>query len=132
MSFELELAAAVVAALKADPDISASANGVFLERPVRASAPYLVLGPLLTVDWGTKGSRGREVRLAVTVHDAGESWARAVSLQGAASRAIEALPRELAGWSLGSVVLVRCRTARDGTDGWLGLVEYRVRAMEIE
>lgn len=132
MSFELELQEAVLAVLSTDPDISAAANGVFQERPVRASAPYLILSPLLATDWSAKGLRGREVRVAVTVHDVGETWARTVSLQGAVSRAIEGLPRTLAGWSVGSVALLRCRTARDGTNGWLGLVEYRVRAMEIE
>jgi hypothetical protein len=130
MSFEAELQTAVLAALAAEPVIAAQANGVFLERPVRASAPYLVIGPILTADWSAKGVAGREVRLTVRIHDAGESWARAVSLQGAASIAIEALPRDLGGWRLGSVVLLRARTARDGSAGWLGTIEYRVRAME--
>jgi hypothetical protein len=130
MSFEAELQAAVLSALAAEPAIAAQANGVFLERPARATPPYLVLGPMLSSDWGAKGIAGREVRLTVRVHDAGESWSRAVSLQGAASSAIDALPRQLSGWRLGSVVLLRARTGRDGPNGWLGTVEHRVRAME--
>jgi hypothetical protein len=132
VSFELELQDAVLASLRAEADIAGQANGVSLERPVRASPPYLVLGPLLSADWGAKGLRGREVRLTVIVHDAAETWTRAVALQGAVARAFDALPRQLGSWSLGSVTLLRSRTGRDGANGWLGLVEYRVRAMETE
>lgn len=131
MSFDLVLQEQVLAALRAATEIASTANGVFLERPVRASVPYLVLGPLVVADWSVKDAAGREVRIAVQVHDAGESWTRTVQLQGAAARALQALPREIEGWRLGSVTMLRSRTARDGTTGWVGLVEYRVRAMEI-
>ena len=129
MSFEAELQAAVMAAL-AEPAIAGQANGVFLERPTRATTPYLVLGDMLSTDWSAKGLTGREVRLLVRVHDAGESWSRTVSLQGAAGSAIEGLPRAMGGWTLGSVALVRARTVREGANGWLGTVEYRIRGME--
>lgn len=131
MSFEAELHAALLAVLAAEPVIAAEANGVHLERPVRASVPYLVIGEMISADWSVKGSNGREVRLIVHVQDEGESWTRAAGLQGAVSRAIEALPRELGGWQLGSVMFLRSRTLREGTRGWIGTVEYRVRAMEV-
>ena len=130
MSFEAELQEAVLAALAAEPAIAGQANGVFLERPVRAPTPYLVLGEMLSADWSAKDIVGREVRLVIRIVDVGESWSRAVLLQGAASAAIEALPRDLGGWRLGSVVMLRARTVRDGASGWLGTVEYRLRAME--
>lgn len=130
MSFEEALQAAVLAALAAEAGIAGEANGVFLERPVRATPPYLVLGEMLSADWSVKGAAGREVRIAVRVHDQAESWARTVALQGAASRAIEGLARDLGGWRLGSVTLLRARTLRDGATGWLGSVDYRVRGME--
>jgi hypothetical protein len=130
MSFESALQAAVLAQLRADAEIAGLANGVFLEQPVRASAPFLTLGPMVSADWSAKGIAGREVRLLIQIHDHGESWTRTAQLQGAVCRVIEALPRALDGWRLGSVVLLRSRTARDGANGWLGLVEHRVRAME--
>jgi hypothetical protein len=126
MSFEAALQGAVLAALRAVE----GTNGAFLERPARASPPYLALGEMLSADWGAKGLAGREVRLLVRVHDAGEGWARTVALQGAASRAIEDLPRAIGGWSVGSVVMLRARTSRDA-GGWVGTVEYRVRGMEV-
>ena len=127
MSFELAVEEAVLAALATVE----GTNGVFLERPARASTPYLVLSEMLSSDWGAKGSDGRELRITVKVHDAAESWTRTAGLQGAVTRAIEELPRTIGGWSMGSVVLVRARTQRDGARGWLGTVEMRVRGMEL-
>ena len=89
MSFEEALQDAVIAALRG----VAGVNGVYLERPARASTPYLVLGELLSADWSAKGMAGREARLIVRVHDAGESWTRTVALQGEAG----APPRGRAG-----------------------------------
>lgn len=126
MSFEEQLQSAMLAALAGLP----GSNGVFLERPVRATPPYLVLGELLSGDWSAKGSTGREARLLVSVHDEGEIWVRTLALQRAVAGAVEALPRRLGDWSLGSLTLLRTRTAREGTGGWVGSVEYRVRAME--
>ena len=77
MSFEAELQAAALAALGGVP----GTNGVFLERPARATPPYFVLGELLSADWGVKGAAGREVRLLVRVHDEGEDWSRAVGVR---------------------------------------------------
>lgn len=130
MSFEAELQAAVLAVLSADPLIAGLANGVFLERPSRASPPYLVLGDMLSTDWSAKTVAGREVRLQIRVHDSSESWSRSVSLQGAAGAAIEQLPRNVGSWRIGSIVLLRARTVRDGASGWVGTIEYRLRAME--
>ena len=126
MSFELALQEAMLGVLADVPGI----NGVFLERPARASVPYLVLTEMLSADWGAKGVAGREVRVVVRVHDAGESWARAVGLQGAVAQALEALPRTIGGWSVGSVVLQRAKTARGAGGEWVGSVEFRIRAME--
>lgn len=130
MSFETELQSAVIAALKAHGAIAAQANGVFLERPVRASAPYLVLGEMLSADWSVKGAAGREVRVIVRVHDLAEGWSRAIALQAAAGEAIEGLPRILGGWRIGSVTFLRGRSVREASGGWLATAEYRIRGME--
>ena len=126
MSFENALQDAVLAALAAVP----GTNGVFLERPRQASVPYLVLADMQSADWSAKGVAGREVRLNVRVHDAGESWTRTALLQGEVARALEALPRTIGGWSVGSVVLMRAKTGRGPGGDWVGTVEFRIRAME--
>lgn len=131
MSFETALQAALLAALAAEPTIAAHANGVFVERPVRATPPWIELGELLAVDWSTKDARGRELRIAVTVRDLAESPTRLLDLLDAAGAAIEALPREVGGWRLGAAVFLRSRTLREPGGQWLGVTEWRLRAAEI-
>ncbi len=125
-SAESVVQAAALAALRA----VAGLNGVYLAPPVKATPPYAELGDLLSSDWSVKDRAGRELRLAVTVRDAGESNARAQTLAGAVGAAIEGLPRDLDGWRVASVVLLRSRV-RGGPPGrWSATVEYRVRVLE--
>ena len=120
--------AAVLAALRGIDGL----NGVYLAPPVKATPPYAELGDLLSGDWSVKDRAGRELRLMVSVRDAAERNARVQALAGAVGAAIEALPRDLAGWRVASVVLVRSRV-RGGPPGrWAAMVEYRVRVLATE
>lgn len=130
MSFETELRTALLAALAAEPAIAAGANGVFGERPGRATPPWVELGELLAADWSVKGARGRELRVTVTVRDEGESPARVADLIEAAGRAVGALPRAIGGWRLGAVSFLRARTAREANGQWIGVADWRLRAIE--
>lgn len=131
MSAEAVLQAAVLRALRDDAILAAGANGVFEGPTTRASTPYVELGELISVDWSVKDRTGRELRLSVTVRDAGETLARAQLLAGAAGAAIEALPRDLPGWRVAGLVFVRMRSSRGPPGTWAAFVEYRVRMMEV-
>ena len=124
-SAESAVQAAVLTAVRA----VAGLNGVYLAPPVKATAPYAELGDLLSVDWSVKDRVGRELRLIVMVRDAGETNARVQALAGAVGAAIEALPRDLDGWRLASVVAVRVRIAGGPVGRWSATVEYRVRVL---
>ena len=126
MSAESVVQAAVLAALRG----VAGLNGVYLGPPVKATVPFAELGDLLGGDWSVKDRMGRELRLLVTVRDAGERPARVQALAEAVGAAIEAVPRDLAGWRVASVVLVRSRLAAAAAGGrWNASVEYRVRVL---
>jgi hypothetical protein len=125
MSAESVVQAAALAALR---DV-AGLNGVYLSPPVKATAPYAELGDVLSIDWGVKDRAGRELRLAVTIRDAGETPARAQALAEAARAAIEGLPRDLDGWRVASIALVRSRVGGGPVGRWTALVEYRVRVL---
>ena len=131
MSAEAVLQAALLAALRGDAVLAAGLNGVAGAPGVKSSVPYAELGELLAIDWGTKTAAGRELRLGVTVRDAGETGARAQALAGAAGKAIELLPRDLASWRVASVAFVRSRVVRGRGGEWAASVEYRVRMMEV-
>ncbi|RUN77540.1 DUF3168 domain-containing protein [Sphingomonas sp. TF3] len=125
MSAESVVQAAVLAALRG----VAGLNGVYLGPPVKATVPFAELGDLLGGDWSVKDRMGRELRLLVTVRDAGERPARVQALAEAVGAAIEAVPRNLAGWRVASVVLVRSRLSGAAGGRWNASVEYRVRVL---
>ncbi|WP_010161248.1 DUF3168 domain-containing protein [Sphingomonas sp. PAMC 26617] len=93
MSAESVLQAAVLANLRA----VAGLNGVYVGPPVRATPPFAELGELIAVDWGAKDRAGRELRVLVTLRDAGETAVRLAALAASVGAAIEALPRDLTG-----------------------------------
>jgi len=132
MSAEAVLQAAILAALRGDGVLSTGLNGVFEGPAVQASPPFAELGDVLSVDWGTKTAAGREVRIAVTIRDAAATGVRVQHLADAAGTAIEALPRDLPGWRVASVALLRTRVLRGAPGRWSATCEYRVRMMAIE
>ena len=125
MTAEAAVQAAALVALRA----LAGLNGVYLAPPVKATVPYAELGDLLSGDWSVKDRAGRELRLAVTVRGAGDTPERVQALAGAVGAAIAGLPRDLAGWRVASVVLLRSRLSGGPPGRWAALVEYRVRVL---
>lgn len=129
MSAEVAVRGAVVAALRGDAVLMAGVNGLFDGVPVRASAPYGVVGDCVAVDWGAKDVDGRELVLTVSLFDVGESPARLAGLLarvGVAMGSVEVAD----GWRVVSGRLVRSRVARTGArDGWQALVDYRFRVV---
>lgn len=126
MSAESVLQAAVLLKLRA----VAGLNGVYAGPPVRATPPFVELGELIAVDWGAKDRAGRELRLLVTLRDAGETAVRLATLTGNVGAAIEALPRDLTGWRVASVLLARSRSWGTSPGQWSASMDYRIRMME--
>lgn len=110
---------------------SAGLDGVsvFDAPPVRAALPFAVVEEPVTADWSAKDWSGREAKLTVTLHDAGERPTRLRDLAEAAETAVTALDRELTGgWRLASLALVKARIARaGGGERWTATSEFRVR-----
>ncbi len=131
MSAESVLAAATLAALRAAAEVGGAANGVFEGPPVRASEPWIELGPTIAVDWGTKDRPGREIRLVLTVRDRAERAARCHALAAAAGGAIEDLPRDLDGWRIASIAFVRARVVGERPGEWSAQVEYQVKMLAL-
>ena len=129
MSGSASAESVVQAAVLAAVDAIAGLNGAYVAPPVKATIPYAELGDLLSVDWSVKDRAGRELRVAVTIRDAGETPLRGQGLAESVCDAIEGLPRDLAGWRVASVTLVRSRIAGGPAGRWTATVEYRVRVL---
>jgi Protein of unknown function (DUF3168) len=119
---------ALVAALEAHPVIAITC-GVYDGPEPRAVFPYISVTDGLVSDWSTKTDIGREFRIALTVWDDGEEAARLHDLMGHVEDAVAALPRDLPGWRVVSIVFVRSLISRDPIGPWAGLVEYRLRVL---
>ncbi len=109
-------------------------GGVYPGPPLQAAFPYLLVEAGAESDWGHKSGQGREVRLAVTVRDAGEEPDRAQALALAAETALGA-PLEVEGWRVVTFVLLRLRavaTGRGNQAGWAATLDYRARMLAEE
>lgn len=133
MSAAALLQAAAAARLRASPALAGT--GVFDAPPVRAALPYALVDEPLLADWSTKSWTGREARLSVLVHDAGERPVRLRSLAAAAEEALLSLGGDLDGeladgWRIASVAPLRNRIVRGG-DRWIAGIEVRVRVYRM-
>lgn len=118
---------AVLAQLRAA--LGTRVNRVWDGVATSATTPYLQLRDVTATDWGTKDRAGREVRLGVTVRDAGDDAARCHALAGEVETAIEAMMRDLPGWRVASIALVRSTMLAERDAGWAALVDYRFRML---
>ena len=129
MSAEVTVRAAVIAALKEDAAVMGGLNGLFDGQPVRASVPYAVVGDCIASDWGAKDVDGRELRLTIGLHDAGETPGRLAALLERIDAVMQLL--EFAeGWRIVGVRLIRSRVVKGREkDTWQAVVDYRVRVV---
>ena len=125
------LQAAAIAALSAHPVLTTQLSGIYDGPPPRAAFPYVAITDGLTSDWSTKTTTGREIRLAFTVWDDGEVATRLADLMGHVDDAILAIPRDLPGWRIASLMFLRSIVVRDAAGPWAGLVEHRVRLLAV-
>jgi Protein of unknown function (DUF3168) len=122
---------ALIAVLEAHPVLGAELTGIYDGPPPRAAFPYLLIADGITSDWSTKTEAGREIRLALTVWDDGEEASRLSSLIAHVEDAIAAMPRDLGGWRIASLVFLRSMVVRDAAGPWAGLVEHRIRMLAV-
>jgi len=136
MSAGAVVQAALVAAVRGDPDL-AVLTAVFDAPPVRAALPYAVIDDPVLGTWGAKDVAGREGRVAVVLHDAGERPLRLRALIGAVEARIEALAGEIGdGWRIAGVRLARSRIVRapgaaGGEGRWVAASEFAVRVYRV-
>lgn len=127
MSASLAVQRLLAAALAGVPAVT----GVFDGPPVDAVAPYLVIGPDLMTDWGTKTEAGHEHRIGVTVWDAGPGTVRAKTIMGAVETALVGLAGTRDGHAVVSTRLLRTMVLTDPEQWAQGIVEFRVRTRAV-
>ena len=123
------LQSALVTAVETHPVLADELTGVFDGPPPRAAFPYISINDEVSADWSTKAATGREIRMGLTVWDDGESATRLHQLISHVEDAVAALPRDLSGWRIASIVFLRSFVARTAAGAWAGVVDYRIRML---
>lgn len=97
--------------------------------PVRAALPYAVVEDAVLARWGGAGIDGREGRVRIVLHDAGERPVRLRALTAQVEAAVAALGGEVgAGWRVVALRLVRSRVVKSGGgDRWTATGEFAVK-----
>lgn len=104
-------------------------TGVHEGKPVQAAHPYAVIEAGPETDWSHKTGAGRDIRLAVLIHDRGERPERLRRLIAAVESEVAAVPSALPGWHVVTLGFVRSRLVLEAGGGRIGLVEFRARLL---
>jgi len=121
----------LMARLQAHAALMELISGIFDGPPPRAKFPYIALATGASLDWSHKGGVGRELSLALTVHDDGETAARLHRVMALVEEALEPGLEDPAGWQIVTFDFRRTRILRSAISPWSGLVEYRARVLRL-
>ncbi len=121
----------LVARLNTHVSLTDLINGIFDGPPSRTSFPYIALATGASLDWSHKGGIGRELSLALTVHDDGETAARLHRVMTLVEEALGDGLSDPAGWQIVTFDFRRTRILRSVVSPWSGLVEYRARVLKV-
>lgn len=97
--------------------------------PVRAALPHAVVEDAVLARWGGAGIDGREGRVRIVLHDAGERPVRLRALAAQVEGAVAALTGDIGGeWRVVALRLVRSRVVKSGGgDRWTATGEFAVK-----
>lgn len=126
---EVQLRAALIAWLAADPALAGTLNAVVEEAPVRVALPWLAIAASASADWSTKDRTGREVRVALELHCRGDRPDSAAALVGAIERRVATLPVVQPGYRVVSIQFLRARAEQRPANTRAVLIEYRFRVL---
>ena len=126
---EVQLRAALLAWLTADPALVAQLNAIVEEAPSRTSLPWLAVAASASADWSCKDRMGREVRVALELHCRGDRSDAAATLVSAIEARIAALPSIQTGFQIVSTQFLRARAEQRAANTRAILLEYRFRIL---
>ncbi|GAA4781236.1 hypothetical protein GCM10023219_31860 [Stakelama sediminis] len=133
MSAGAVVQAALVAALRADGDVTGAVTAVFDAPPVRSARPWLMVEEPVLTPWGTKDAEGWEARISMLAEDEGERPLRLRRLVETVGAAVEGVPGDLGeGWRLVTLAVLRSRIVRAGSQRWTAVIELRARMLRVD
>lgn len=122
--------ASLVSALHSHQPLVDTITGIFDGPPARATFPYITMATGASLDWSHKTGAGRELSLALAVHDDGVSAARLHRIVALIEEALMGGLADPDEWQIVTFDFRRTRILRSAISPWSGLVEYRVRCLK--
>lgn len=123
--------ASMIAALQSHAPLMDGISGIYDGPPPRATFPYAAMATGASNDWSHKTGIGRELSLAIAVHDDGASAARLHRVMAWIEEALTAGLSNPDGWQIVTFTFRRNRILRSAISPWSGLIEYRARCLKI-
>jgi len=130
MTGALVVRAAIVGALRADATLAGLVNQVSDGEPVKASAPWLIVGDPATTGWGARGVDGLSLRQPLLLALRGDDLARVTAILARVDAVLASLDGDLGDWRITSLRFERSRITRSRTE-WRAAVDYLVRAVRV-
>ncbi len=121
----------LVATLSAHQPLIDEVSGIFDGPPVRSAFPYIALATGASLDWSHKTGTGRELSLAMTVHDDGATATRLHRIMTLVEDALAGGLDDPPDWQIVTFDFRRTRILRSAVAPWNGLIEYRARALRV-
>ena len=119
----------LIAALNGHQPLMDAITGIYDGPPPRARFPYIAMATGAALDWSFKGGTGRELSLALTVHDDGVSASRLHIVMALVEDALAGGLADAGGWQVVTFDFRRARVLRSAVSPWNGLIEYRARVL---
>ncbi len=121
----------LIAALNAHLPLMDEIDAVYDGPPPLAPFPYIALATGAALDWSFKGGVGRELGLALTIHDDGQSAVRVHRIMAQVEEALKAGLADPEGWQIVTFNFRRTRVLRNAISPWSGVIEYRARVLKV-
>jgi hypothetical protein len=128
MSAEAAAVAHMLALLSEDAALARVLHGVYGRPTARAAMPHLMLGAIVSADWGTKDRAGCELR--IELRHASTSGPDEGIVAERIAALVPAMRGVAGGWEIVSARLIRSRSGHDRQGGWSQSFEIRCRCLE--
>lgn len=129
MSAETAAAAYIFARLSEDVALARVIHAVYDRPTARAAMPHLMIGAIVSADWGTKDRPGCELRIELR-HAAASGPDEGIVAERIAAL-VPAMRGTAKGWDIVSARLIRSRSGHDRQGVWSQSFEVRLRCLKI-
>jgi hypothetical protein len=130
MSAELAARAAVLAALSDDVGLAGLVNQICDGDPVKASAPWLLVGDSVSTGWGARGVEGVTLRQPIQLVLRGDDLGAVTAILDRVDVVLRGMADEAGDWRITSLRFERSRISR-GRAEWRATMDYGLRLVRL-